>query len=213
VDQDFLIRPALVLFFKHTTMKNIKTRDLLDQLKADTRQIIMETKVLLQNDPELLTRQPAPGKWSIVQILEHLNAYGRFYIREISKALSESNQLPDRMYNSGWLGNFFTNSMKPTTDKRVKNKMKAMKDYSPQSDLDSKAVIDEFLQQQQDMLNLLVSAGSRNIGRIRIPITITRFIRLQLGDTFRFIIAHNQRHFIQCANTINALTAGSAQFV
>jgi len=39
-------------------MKNIKTNDLLDQLKADTRQVIMEAKILLQNDPEMLIRQP-----------------------------------------------------------------------------------------------------------------------------------------------------------
>ncbi|HTE25916.1 DinB family protein [Flavitalea sp.] len=193
-------------------MKNIKTSGLLDQLKADTRQIIMETKILLQNDPELLTRQPAPGKWSIAQILEHLNSYGRFYLPEIRKALDESNLSPDLKYNSGWLGNFFTNSMKPTADKRVKNKVKAMKDYTPTPDLDSKTVIDEFLQQQQDMLNLLEASAQKNIGRIRIPITITKFIRLKLGDIFRFLIAHNQRHFIQCENTINTLRSAPVQF-
>ena len=186
-------------------MKNIKTSDLLDQLKADTRQIIMETKILLQNDPELLTRQPVPGKWSIAQILEHLNAYGRFYIPEIRRALDNSNLPSDQIFNSGWLGNFFTNSMKPTADKRVKNKMKAMKDYTPQPDLDSKTVIDEFLQQQQDILKLLEASAQKNIGRIRVPITITKLIRLKLGDIFRFVIAHNQRHFIQCENTINTL--------
>jgi len=194
-------------------MKNIKTSDLLDQLKADTRQIIMETKILLQNDPELLTRQPAPGKWSIAQILEHLNAYGRFYIPEIRRALDNSNLPSDQIFNSGWLGNFFTNSMKPTADKRVKNKMKAMKDYTPQPDLDSKTVIDEFLQQQQDMLKLLETSAQKNIGRIRVPITITKLIRLKLGDIFLFVIAHNQRHFIQCENTINTLRSVPVQFI
>ena len=193
-------------------MKNIKTSDLLDQLKTDTRQIIMETKILLQNDPELLTRQPAPGKWSIAQILEHLNTYGRFYIPEIRKALDESNFSPGLKYNSGWLGNLFTNSMKPTADKRVKNKMKTMKDHNPTPDLDSKTVIDEFLNQQQQILNLLEISGQKNLEKIRIPITITKFIRLRLGDTFRFLIAHNQRHFIQCENTINALRATPVQF-
>ena len=193
-------------------MKNIKTSELLDQLKADTRQVIMQAKILLQNDPELLTRQPAPGKWSIAQILEHLNAYGRYYIPEIRKALDESNLSPELKYNSGWLGNFFTNSMKPTAEKRVKNKMKAMKDYTPTPDLDSKTVIDEFIRQQQEMLNLLEISAQKNLGRIRIPISITKFIRLKLGDTFRFLTAHNQRHFIQCENTLNTLRGATVQF-
>ncbi len=194
-------------------MKNVKTSELLDQLKTDTRQVIMEAKILLQNDPELLTRQPAPGKWSIAQILEHLNAYGRFYIPEIRKALDESKLSPESKYNSGWLGNFFTNSMKPTAEKRVKNKMKAMKDYTPTPDLDSKTVIDEFIHQQQEILNLLEISAQKNLGRIRIPISITRFIRLKLGDTFRFVIAHNQRHFIQCEKTLNTLRAVPVHFV
>ncbi|RYY22063.1 MAG: DinB family protein [Chitinophagaceae bacterium] len=194
-------------------MKNVKTNDLLEELKAETRQFIMETKILLQHDPELLTRQPVPGKWSIAQILEHLNAYGRFYIPVIGKALNESQLPPDVLYSSGWLGNFFTNSMKPTPDKVIKNKMKAMKNYTAPPDLDSKAVIDEFLQQQQAFLNLLEIAGKKNIAKIRIPITITKLIRLRLGDTFRFLVAHNQRHFVQCDNTIKALDSKPAGFV
>jgi hypothetical protein len=30
---------------------------------------------------------------------------------------------------------------------------------------------------------------------------------LKLGDTFRFIIAHEQRHFVQIRNTLEAVTS------
>ena len=40
------------------------------------------------------------------------------------------------------------------------------------------------------------------MGKIRISISISRFVKLKLGDTFRFLIAHEQRHFVQVARTL-----------
>lgn len=186
-------------------MKNIKTNDLLELLKADTRQVILETKQLLREDPEILTARPAPGKWSIAQVIEHLNAYGRYYLPALKNGLQQHSYPPEQSYSSGWLGNYFTNSMKPTADKKIKNKMKAMKDYTPVQDLESKTVIDEFLSQQQELLSLLEQAASNNISKIRIPVSIAKFIRIKMGDTFRFLLAHEQRHMVQCANTLGIL--------
>jgi DinB family protein len=191
-------------------MKNIATSELLEQLKADTRQIILETHQLLQKDPALLMQQPAPGKWSIAQVLEHLNCYGRFYIPAITKAIAEHTipghkNNPDSIFTPGWLGNWFTNAMKPTAARKIKNKMKAMKDYSPPPSVDSKSVIDEFLSQQQELLLILDRAMSTDIGRIRVPVSLTKFLKLKLGDTLRFNIAHNQRHLLQCENILKEL--------
>jgi len=186
-------------------MKKIATNQLLDQLKSDTRSIILNAKRLQRIDPEILLRQPAADKWSIIQILEHLNAYGRYYLPAIHSALQKNTIPADTTYTSGWLGGYLTNSMKPTADKRIKNKMKAMKDYSPSPDLDSKTVMEEFLNQQQQLLDLLESARQHNIGRIRIPVSIAKFIKLKLGDTFRFVIAHNERHIVQSENVLSLI--------
>src|SRR5688500_7529524 len=113
-------------------MKKFKSTDLLHSLQADTRQIILTTKQLLGQDPDLLTAQPAPGKWSIAQAIEHLNAYGRYYLPAIKKGLDESNTASAELFKAGWFGDYFTNAMKPTPDKEIRNKMKAMKGYRPE---------------------------------------------------------------------------------
>jgi hypothetical protein len=186
-------------------MKNVNSVDLLEKLKADTRQIILQSNLLLQKDPALLVQQPHPGKWSIAQVIEHLNVYGRYYLPEIRKALARNNYAPAEKYSGGWFGNYFTKMMLPASETEVRNKMKAMKNYSPAPDLDSKVVLDEFIAQQHDLLKLLDLAANNNLARIRVPISIAKFIKLKLGDTFRFVIAHHQRHFVQCANTIISL--------
>jgi hypothetical protein len=186
-------------------MKNIATADLLEQLKADTRQIVLETKMLLYKDPEILLENPAAGKWSVVQIVEHLNTYGRYYLPHIHQSLRKHSFQPAPTYNAGWLGNYFTNSMKPTPEKKIRNKMKALKGHIPPAGLDSKTVLEEFLTQQQTLLQLLEQAALNNIARIRIPISISKLVRLKLGDTFRFLIAHHQRHFVQIENTLKEM--------
>ena len=186
-------------------MKKFVTAQLLEQLKADTRQIILETNYLLQQDPELLLLPPAEGKWSVAQVIEHLNTYGRYYLPLIRRVLSNSKTIPSVSYHPGWLGDYFTKTMLPKANGQVTNKMPAPKGHRPSRDIDSKAVLDEFLEQQQALLELLDMANKANLEKIRIPISLTRFIRLKLGDTFRFLIAHHQRHFVQAANTLKTV--------
>jgi hypothetical protein len=86
--------------------------------------------------------------------------------------------------------------------------MKAFKNHRPPPDIDSKKVIDEFLQQEQTLLQLLNKGREKDLAKIRIPISIAPYIKLKAGDTFRFIIAHHQRHFLQVENTLHSVKKG-----
>ena len=182
-------------------MKKTKSIELLEQLEADTRQVILQTNYLLKQDPELLTMQPGEGKWSIAQIIEHLNSYGRYYLPLIENSIAKNNYKAKEFFTPGLLGDYFTKSMQPKSDGRVSNKMQTPKDHRPSPDIDSKKVIDEFLKQEYLLLELLEKAKNKDIARVRIPISIAKFIRIKPGDTFRFLIAHHQRHFVQIKNT------------
>ena len=182
-------------------MKKIKSIELLEQLEADTRQVILQTNYLLKQDPELLTMRPGEGKWSIAQVIEHLNSYGRYYLPLIEKSIAKNSYKATEFFTPGLLGDYFTKSMLPKSDGRVSNKMQAPKDHRPSPDIDSKKVIDEFLKQEYLLLELLEKAKNKDISKVRIPISIAKFIRIKPGDTFRFLIAHHQRHFVQIKNT------------
>jgi hypothetical protein len=190
--------------------KKMKTTDknqLLDRLENDTRAIILRTNYLLQEDPGLLLQQPAPGQWSVAQVTEHLNTYGRYYLPLLQKALGKARVSKGGRYKPGWLGDYFTKMMLPK-EGLVRNKMKAFKNHRPSPDIDSKKVLDEFLQQEQLLLTLLAESRNLDIASVRIPISIASFIRLKAGDTFRFVIAHHQRHFVQIENTLRAVKKG-----
>ena len=192
-------------------MKSFNSIAILEQLQSDVRQLVLAATYLQNEDPELLLIAPGAGRWSVVQILEHLNSYGRYYLTAIEKSL-RSNKPSKETFTPGWFGNYFTKIMKPNGDGRIRNKMIAPKGHRPPERLDVKPVIDDFLDQQQHLLGLLEQAKQKNIGSIRTPISISRFIKLKVGDTFRFLIAHEQRHFVQIANTISDIQNATGKF-
>jgi DinB superfamily len=182
-------------------MKKYKSIEILEQLQADARQLILTANYLRTIDPGLLLQEPAPGKWSVIQVLEHLNSYGRYYLLAIERSL-KSDKAAVEVFRSGWLGNYFTKLMTPAEDGTIANKMQSPKDHRPAKYLDVFPVLTTFLEQQQYLLELLEQAKSKNISKIRTPVSISRLIRLKLGDTFRFVVAHQQRHFVQIDNTL-----------
>ena len=100
------------------------------------------------------------------------------------------------------LGNYFTNLMLPKEGKQ--KKMSAPKDYSPQTNEDSYGVIAEFIEQQEKLMELLTLAHQVDLNTVKVPISIAPFIKLKLGDTFLFYVAHINRHLGQAERAIQA---------
>jgi hypothetical protein len=61
----------------------------------------------------------------------------------------------------------------------------------------NKSVLTTFLKQQQELLRLLEQAKTVDLTRTKTSISISSWIKLRLGDTFRVVIYHNQRHMEQ----------------
>ncbi len=182
-------------------MKKIKSSELIDQLEAEVRQIIADTAYLKGEDPGILLQQPQAGKWSVIQVIEHLNSYDRYYLLAIERSLEEKKPAKE-YFKPGFLGDYFTKMMKPGENGSIGFKMQSPKDHRPPTHLDAFPVINDFIEKQQYLLELLELARTKDIGSIRTPISISKLVKLKVGDTFRFLIAHKQRHFVQIRNVL-----------
>lgn len=172
---------------------------LLSQLEASVENHLQCAVRDLQNrGEEELLRPSATGGWSVTQCLEHLNSYGRFYLPELQKALAKSQQVDQKGFKSTWLGRYFKEMMDPSSGKR---KYKAFKSHIPSQNLDAYRVVAEFIQQQEELLAHLQKAQQADLN-IRVPISITRFFRLKIGDVFQFLIAHDERHLQQAKRNL-----------
>jgi len=193
-------------------MAKFKSEDLIQELKDDVQKLIEAAEHIKNGDRNKLIYQVDKKKWSVVQILEHLNAYGRYYLPAIERSLNENRTTRNAWFESGFWGNYFTNAMKPTNVYEIKNKMKAMKGYSFPNSLNVEQVLTEYIEQKHKLLELLDRSKHTNLNAIKIPITLTKMIRLKLGDIFRFLIAHEQRHMIQARNTLKTIGITTDKF-
>lgn len=180
-------------------------RELLSDLVSRTARLMAEAECFRALPEETLNRKPAPGSWSVLECLEHLNLYSDFYLPAIENVLREKgDSRGDGQFRSGWLGNYFAESMQPKNGKL--KKMKTFADKDPAGSRLPADVLDRFLAQQQRMAGLLKKAETADLSRLKTPVSISRWINLRLGDTFRFVIYHNERHMAQAQRALAAVS-------
>jgi uncharacterized damage-inducible protein DinB len=178
-------------------MKTISNRLFIENISMDVRSILKETEVLKSLSVDQLNKQPSNNGWSIGQCLQHMNVYSRHYIPAIETALTRAKSEESGKFSSGWLGGYFANLMKTDSNGIVKSKMKSPKNAEPSVVPDSGAELIEFISHQHHLLNILDIAQNVNLGNERVPTSLSRFIRLKIGDTFSFFVEHEKRHMAQ----------------
>ena len=189
-------------------MNTVSVKALLDALEQRTESHLSEAINSFQNLSEKKLLQPAVnGGWSIAQCLEHLNRYGNHYLPAIQKGLEQGFPTDDK-FKSTWLGNYFIKMMDPDSSAK---KIKTFKEYSPAPTLDPYAVVAEFIHQQETLLKYLRAARNKDLNKIKIAISLTKWIKLKLGDTFQFLIAHNERHMRQAKRNLTNMKVTSTE--
>lgn len=176
-------------------------KELLQQLETQLEVHLHHAIAQFQNLSEQeLNRPSLTGGWSIAECLWHLNSYGHYYHPCIAKALQNAKPvLESGRYKDTWLGGKFAGMMDPTTGKST---MKAFKAYVPPRVLNGRMVVAEFIGQQEELQRHLRAATLVDLRSVSIPVSIFQWLKLPLGDVFRFLIAHDKRHMEQALRNL-----------
>lgn len=177
----------------------IATKILLEDLISRTEKITQQVQNFETLSSEKLNWKQNIESWSILECIEHLNLYSDFYIPEIKKCIENSKMVSQDKYSSGFLGNYFANSLLP---KEKLNKMKTFKDKNPAGSKLDTSTLEKFMKYQEQLLHLLQQSRTVNLKTTKTGISISKWIKLQLGDTFRVVIYHNERHLQQALKTL-----------
>ena len=81
-------------------------------------------------------------------------------------------------------------------------KMKTPADKNPNGSALTITTLERFLKQQDYLKLLLDQSRTLNLTTTKVPISISKIIRLRLGDTFRFLVFHIERHVHQAQNVV-----------
>ncbi len=169
--------------------------NLISDLIKRTHTNLNQAEELNELPTQVLQWRAANDSWSILECMEHLNRYGRFYIPEIKMRMQNAPKAkPAQKFKAGLLGNYFAKSMLP---QEKLNKMKTFTNMDPIHSNLEKGVIAEFIHQQKQLLQILDACRQVDLNKTKTAISISKLIKLKLGDTLRVVIYHNQRHLVQ----------------
>ncbi|NVK03512.1 MAG: DinB family protein [Flavobacteriia bacterium] len=177
----------------------VKSDILLTELERMVKSHIARVQSYLDMNASTLNKKPSPESWSALECFEHLNRYGRFYLPEIENRIQSATPAKGTQFKSSWLGEYFAQSMLP---KEKLNKMNTFKNMNPAGSNLSVSAVEEFIEQQNRMLRLLHNARQVDLKKVKTSISISKWIKLRLGDTFRVVIYHNLRHLEQAKRAI-----------
>jgi uncharacterized damage-inducible protein DinB len=173
---------------------------LLTQLTAELSENILLAKQLLNKPVETLKHSPGLNSWSILQVIDHLNTYNNYYLPQIKSAVADGFTDNTNIYKSSFIGDYFVKMMQPV-NQTITKKYKAAKRHLPKA-VNNPIVIDDYITQQQELLTAIQLSVNTSLTKNKIAISISPIIKLRLGDVYRFLIAHQQRHFVQIGSCV-----------
>jgi hypothetical protein len=179
-------------------------------VNAELERILYQMSVVRQESEGLLNGlredqfqwQPAPGRWSIAQCLEHLNVLNGLYIPIFEEGIRKGraeNMLSDGPYSYSWLSRYMFRTMQPP----VKRRFKAPKRFEPGPGRPLESVLAEWNSTHERLEAIVREANGLDLQRIKIPSPVTSLIRYNLGMAFWIQTAHDRRHLWQAREVRN----------
>lgn len=150
-----------------------------------------------------LVWKPNPTTWSLQEIFAHLNAYGEFYHLTLHQRIDNTRfRTPKLNFVSSPLGKSAWASMKLGRARNVKRHFKAPSEYNPTTNpaIVKGAEVPTLIAGQKDFMLIIEKAIGVSLRKVKVPISVSKFVRLRLGDALLFVAYHNERHFEQALN-------------
>ena len=179
---------------------------LITELLDRTELIKAGTQTFLRLTDDQLNFTPGPGRWCITEVFAHLNLSNDIYIRIILPRVTLAPDTSSDEFRSSWLGEWTYEKIVPRPDGSVlkMKSAKAVQPVMPQTDL--KEVLYSFQSKCDALDDILRHSSTKDLRRIRIPFHFVPFLHFGLGETLRFLVAHNERHLLQAQRLVPAVS-------
>jgi hypothetical protein len=190
------------------SMESLETRTLVDTLQAELRRQLESCSQLRLLPLDELHTGPAPKRWSVMEVVQHMNLSSGHYHKRLQKLYAdENNGLRFRTrYTPGRWGDYSTKAMDPKADGTISWRMRTMAMFEPRNVANSGLqALDEFEAMLHGFMGLLERARTRGLEGEKVTSTLGPILRFKAGDAFRFPIAHQTRHFLQIERTLEDL--------
>ena len=167
------------------------------ELIAKTKQEMAANKInaekLSSLNEQQFSWQPAKGRWSIAQCLEHANIVARYYLKNINYADAvKTNE--DKEFKPSFIGGFLARNFAVIP---LKRKFKTTKSFSPENNMNGQEVLKDFFSNQEKMMQLVDNVAGCDLNKNKVFSPATRLIKFRFGDVLNMDGKHTARHLYQ----------------
>jgi hypothetical protein len=169
----------------------------LEGYARQTRASLAEIKELIDllSRDQLLWR-PSPKAWSIAECLAHLNLTLALYQDTLAGTIANARQsglLGAGPFRYGWLSRLMIREIEPPPRRRFP----ANKELLPPADLDVAQLWPESQALRSKLLDLIAASDGLDLAKAKFRSPLLRILRLELGQGFAILCAHDRRHLFQ----------------
>ncbi len=151
---------------------------------------------------EQLNTSPAPKKWSIGELLDHIVTSNKLYF-ETFDTIGNGNHTNPGMLGLKFipkaLGKMVVNSITPET----KRKSKTASIFVPATSTHELSYIEEFKECQENLKERVIKMKEMETEKIWIRSPVTGMIIYTLEDALRLLLNHEKRHLGQAEAILN----------
>lgn len=171
------------------------------QLQAwidDARRAADRVGALAELSTSQLSWRPAPGTWSICEVVEHLTTTDRLASRHWEEASARGwaeRRIGHGPFALGWLGSWWLRQVGPNPHRTVSTPAI----FAPSRTAEPAQVFAEFIEQHRRFVAWLESLDGLHLARIKARSAVTPLLRLNLASWIAGAIAHQHRHLEQIA--------------
>jgi hypothetical protein len=186
-------------------MRKIQVPEFHKTLVSQNEEITDAVESFYKLEENLLFKKPAPGKWSVIECFEHMNILYEIYMNNIKEAIEKNKGKyePVEYFKPTLVGHYFFLSMTPNEKQKPRYKIKTFKRFEPTGKIPDS--LDRFREYHSEFSDLIDRIPELNLDKIKVTSSIGNIMRFKLGDAFRIVTGHNQRHIIQVQKTLSSI--------
>jgi DinB superfamily len=149
---------------------------------------------------EQLNWKPGPKQWSVAQVLHHLCRQEKPYPALLAAGIAKAPLRPgDQPFSYSWVGKKITAMLAPGA-----RRIPAPPILQPTHTTYDRSIIASFEALQAQYLSLITQATDRDLMRGKVRWAVFPLVTFRLGEAFRVLLVHKQRHLAQIHRVLTA---------
>jgi hypothetical protein len=177
----------------------------LPQIYDEVEAVAGDAKVLFGNlNSEQLNWKPTADSWSVAECLEHLVSTSHEYYPVFDRILKGEHR-KTFLHGMPFLPALFGRVMIKAASPDSQRNFKASGSAQPSSSSIDTQIVDRFIANQRETLAKMKLLENSKPAEIIVTSLFASMVFYSLLDTFRVIVAHARRHFIQAQQVMESV--------